>query len=205
MIKHFAFAFLILAFAVPGTVHADDAAILKAAEKYVDNVAREAFDTIAATRDGKLTKDAAKQKFRGILNGSFDIPTIAKFTMGRYWRVATAAERAEYTNLLKTVILAKYADRMLEFSGDGYSIDNSRILNEKDVAVNMTIKPAKEPSVEFGWRLRRNGDGGFKVIDLSVEGVSMSVTHRTDFGSVIERNGGKVAALIEALKDKKKP
>jgi phospholipid transport system substrate-binding protein len=51
--------------------------------------------------------------------------------------------------------------------------------------------------------LRRTGNS-FKVIDLAVEGVSMSVTHRTDFGSVISSNGGKVQALIDALKDKEK-
>jgi phospholipid transport system substrate-binding protein len=196
--------FLALTLLLPVAARADDAALLKGAERYVDDVARDAFDTIAASRSGKLTKDGAQKKFRTILNRSFDIPTIAKFTLGRNWRVATPAERTQYTNLLQTVILAKYADRMLEFSGDGYSIDNSRVLNEKDVAVNMTIKPASEPAVGFGWRLRRQSDNGFKVIDLSIEGVSMSVTHRTEFSSVIERNGGKVSALIDALNGKKK-
>src|SRR5690606_6599519 len=160
---------------------------------YVDKVIKDAFDTIGDARAKEISNADAKVKFRKILNSSFDIPTIAKFTMGRYWRVATPAEKKEYTDLLKTVILEKYADRLLSFSGDGYTIDSSRALNDKDVAVATTIKPANEPPVSFGWRSRKV-NGGFKVIDLSVEGVSMSVTHRTDFGSVIERNGGKVQA-----------
>jgi len=199
LLRAFAVVLSLMVLAAPAV--AEDAT-LKGAEAYVDKVIKDAFDTIGDARAKEISNADAKVKFRKILNSSFDIPTIAKFTMGRYWRVATPAEKKEYTDLLKTVILEKYADRLLSFSGDGYTIDSSRALNDKDVAVATTIKPANEPPVSFGWRLRKV-NGGFKVIDLSVEGVSMSVTHRTDFGSVIERNGGKVQALIDALKQKK--
>lgn len=173
----------------------------KKAEAFIANVGQQAMDTIQQSRDGKISDEQAKINFRKILNNSFDIPTIAKFTMGRYWRVATPAEQKEFTGLLQTVILDKYADRMLGYSGDGFKVTQSRVMNERDSGVVMTIKPAGKPNVEFGWRVRKTG-ASYKVIDLSVEGISMSVTHRSDFASVIERNGGQVKALIDALKNK---
>ncbi len=196
----FLFLALVLALNPVAARAGDDAA---AAKSYVDNVIGQAMQTIKDTRAGKMNADAAKIKFRGILNSAFDVNTIARFTMGSNWRVATPAEQAEYTRLLKKVILDKYADRLLEFSGDRYTVDGARNINDRDIAVNSTIFPADKPSVSFDWRVRR-ANGSFKVIDLAVEGVSMSVTHRTDFASVISSNGGKVQALIDALKDKEK-
>jgi len=35
-----------------------------------------------------------------------------------------------------------------------------------------------------------------------VEGISMSLTHRQEFASIIEKNGGKVADLIAQLREK---
>lgn len=193
----FIFAFLILG--VPH-VMADN---LKAERLYVDSVISKAFDIIQQAQTKKVTKDSAKKEFRSILNNSFDVNTISRFTMGRYWRVATPAEQNEFRRLLQKVILDKYADRLLEFSGDRYTIDGARKLNDKDTLVQSTIYPNGKPAVKFDWRLRQS-QAGLQIIDLSIEGISMSVTHRTDFASVIENHGGKVSALLDALKDKEK-
>ena len=50
----------------------------------------------------------------------------------------------------------------------------------------------------------RYKDGKYKVIDIIVEGVSMSVTQRSDFSSVIQRGGGNVQVLIDHLREKTK-
>ena len=44
--------------------------------------------------------------------------------------------------------------------------------------------------------------GGLKISDLIVEGVSLRTTYRSDVASVIQNNGGKVADLIDALRQK---
>lgn len=194
----------VLFIGVAAPVWAADAApdaSVEQAKAYVSNVAQQAVDTIDATHSGKLNNDQAKQKFRAILNSSFDIPTIAKFTLGRYWRTATADQQTEFTRLLKTVILNKYADRLLESSDNKFQVGEAGALNDRDYKVAMTVTPKGKPQVSFVWRLRKGGSG-FKIIDLAVEGVSMSVTHRTDFANTIEREGGNVQALIDALKSK---
>ena len=173
-----------------------------AAEKYVNDVAQEAFSIIGEARAKKIANTEAKAKFRKILNNSFDVSAIARSALGRYWRVATPAEKAEYTKLLETVILSTYADRMLGYSGNGYKITGSRALSDRVDEVSMTLISDDRTPVAFNWIVRK-GDNGLRIIDLSVEGVSMVATHRTDFGAVIERNGGKVQALIDALKQKK--
>jgi phospholipid transport system substrate-binding protein len=182
---------------VTGAARADDAA---AAKSYVDAVVKQATDIISSTQTGKLSADQAKTNFRVILNNSFDIPTIAKFTLGHYWRTATPAQQQEFIALLKANILDKYADHTLESAGSKYTLENARALENGDYSVAMTGYSKDNEPVAFDWRLRKFG-GGFKVIDIAVEGVSMSVTHRSDFASTIERNGGKVDALLNALRN----
>lgn len=191
-------ALFALFLAVPAYAAAD---LSKEASSFVNDVASSGFNTIKDKRAGKLSNEQAKINFRKILNDAFDVPTIARFTLGRYWRVATPAEQKEFTALIQTAILDKYADRVLSYSGDGYSMNSSKAINDKDYSVAMTIKRDAGAPVDLTWRLRRFGNA-FKVIDMSVEGISMSVTHRADFASIIERNGGKVQALINALKNK---
>lgn len=190
----------VLVMAVAAPAWAQDASV-EQAKSYISNVAQEAISIIDQTHKDKLTDEQAKEKFRSILNSSFDIPTIAKFTLGRYWRTATPAQQAEFTRLLQSVILNKYADRMLESSDNVFKMGEAGALNERDYKVAMTVTPKDKSPISFVWRLRK-GSSGFKIIDLAVEGVSMSVTHRTDFANTIERDGGQVQALIDALKAK---
>lgn len=173
----------------------------KTAQAYVDNVAAKALQIIKDTQAKTLTQDAAQKEFRKILTGSFDIPTIARFTMGRYWRVATPAQQKEIIHLIQVGILDKYADKVLSFSGNKYTVNGSRVLGNGDSNVDMTVIPATEPPVSLGWRVR-GGKNAMRVIDISVEGVSMSLTHREEFSEIISRNGGRVQALIDALKNK---
>ncbi len=172
------------------------------AKGFIDNLGSKALNTIKATQSGQLSQDTAKQEFRTLLNQSFDIPTIARFTLGRYWRVATPAQQTEFTGLVKETIIDKYADRVLTASTGSYDIASASAINDTDYAVMMNIKPTSGAPIAFAWRVRNIG-GALKVIDLAVEGISMSVTNRSDFTSVIERNGGSVQALIDALKAKR--
>ena len=55
--------------------------------------------------------------------------------------------------------------------------------------------------LEVDWRLTQH-NGAYKISDVIVEGVSMAVTQRSEFASVIQRHGGQVQGLITALRQK---
>jgi phospholipid transport system substrate-binding protein len=75
-------------------------------------------------------------------------------------------------------------------------------MDKKNVTVFSDISQQVGASaVRVNWRVARKGDI-FKVVDVIVEGTSMSNTLRSDFGSIIRQRGGKVAGLIEALREK---
>ena len=61
---------------------------------------------IAVLADKSLSGDARGQAFRGLLAEGFDVKTIGRFVLGRYWRKATEPERAEYIRLFEDMIVA---------------------------------------------------------------------------------------------------
>ena len=72
--------------------------------------------------------------------------------------------------------------------------------NNKYTIVNTTFVDSQGRRVKTDWRLRER-DGAYKVFDVMVEGVSMAITLRSEYASVI-RNAGGLGGLVELLKEK---
>jgi phospholipid transport system substrate-binding protein len=51
------------------------------------------------------------------------------------------------------------------------------------------------------WRVREN-NGDFKILDIVGEGVSMAITLRSEYSTVLKNNGGQLPPLTEALREK---
>lgn len=162
------------------------------AEKMIADLGEQAITALKRTTD----KEERQKEFNRLLNKHFDMDTIARFALGRYWNQATAQEQEEYTALFKTMVIKVYSKRFEEYTGQDFTVTGSKPAGRDDVVVNSLIVPqGSGPRVTVDWRVR-NG----KIIDVMVEGVSMSVTQRSEFASVIQRGGGKVSALIDHLK-----
>jgi phospholipid transport system substrate-binding protein len=170
------------------------------AAHFIADLGKQALDALANVKQMSQAEVAAK--FRGFLQDSFDTQTIGRFVLGRYWNVATPEQRQEYMRLFEDLIVAVYSKRFSDYTGGaGFEVVNHRPEGERDAVVSSRImRPSGGPPVAVDWRVRR-GNAGYKVIDVAVEGLSMSVTQRDEFSSVIERGGGNVQALLDALRN----
>jgi phospholipid transport system substrate-binding protein len=81
----------------------------------------------------------------------------------------------------------------------GFNITNLRDLGEGDYLVQTAITRPSAPALNYEWRVRDSGNST-KIVDVIVEGVSLLVTHRSDFTSVASQNG--IDGLIASLRDK---
>ena len=142
--------------------------------------------------------------FRRLFNDHFAVRGIAKWILGRYWRRASNEERGEYLVLFEDMMVVSYVDRFANYTGETLAISKSVALDGGDAMVfSEIVRPTGGPPVRVDWRVA-TADGHLRIVDVVVEGTSMSTTLRSDFGSIIRREGGKVAGLIEVLRDKTK-
>lgn len=165
------------------------------AERFVKLKVDEAIDYIASK---DLTENEKKQRFEKTLQESFAIKTIGRFSLGRYYRMMSEDEKKQFFSLFERYIIDVYSKRLNGYSGESFVVDGSRLEDNEDVIVHSKLVPASGAPVVIDWRIRER-NGKMKVIDVIVEGVSMSLTQRSDFSSVIQRNGGKPITLIQYL------
>jgi phospholipid transport system substrate-binding protein len=151
---------------------------------------------------GKGTTEAQRvARFRELLREDFDVPGIARFVLGRYWNTATEDQRAEFVRLFEGYVAQAYATRLAEYAGEQFKVTGSRLDGDGAIVSSQILRPAGEAPIKVDWRLiGRNGI--YKIADVSVDGISMAVTQRSEFASVIQHNGGQVQGLIAMLRQK---
>ncbi len=157
---------------------------------------------IAQLAGKQIPEQEERTRFRQLLNQYFDIDAIGKFTVGRaYWGGASDAQRKEFLGLYETQVTNAYAKRFENYSGQRFKVTGAqKEEGDGDTIVNSEVtQPSGGPPVSVQWRVRPE-NGGFKIADVVIAGISMAVTDRNQFDAVIQRGGGTIQALIDALK-----
>ena len=168
------------------------------AAKLISDLGQRAITALTA-HDGEPQKE---QQFRALFDEGFAVPTIGRFVLGSYWRTASEAQQQEFLKLFETYIVHSYTVRFSEYSGQQLKITGSRLAGEDAAVVqSQIVQPGGAPPIHVDWQLTRAG-GTWKITDVNVEGISMAVTERQEFSSVIQRNGGQVSALLTQLRQK---
>jgi phospholipid transport system substrate-binding protein len=139
-------------------------------------------------------------RFRQLFRDDFDVPGIGQFVLGRYWRAASPAEQQEFLRLFQEYIVQAYAGRLGEYGGEPFRVLGSRPAGDETVVTSQIDRP-NGGRVLVDWYLTNRG-GALKITDVYVGGVSMKVTQRDEFASVIQRNGGRVDALLAQLRQR---
>jgi phospholipid transport system substrate-binding protein len=156
---------------------------------------------LSALANKQLTQDDRAREFHNLLDKDFDMPRISRFVLGRYWKEASEQERQQFLSLFEEYVVRSYAQRFSDYSGETVKVTGQRPEGETTTLVQSeVIQTNGAPPAKVDWRVRKD-DAGFKIVDVDVEGVSMVLTQREQFSSVIERAGG-VAGLNRELEQK---
>ncbi len=186
------------AVSAPASANMIDVSAKSGAQGFIDGMAGRAIEFLG---NSSMSQAAKKQKFEQLLRESFDMDTIGRFALGRYWKTATDSQKKEYMTLFRRMIIEVYAGRFSDYKGQKFETRGARPEGEKDTLVTSFIIPGDGPEIQVDWRVRHK-DGRYRIVDVIVEGVSMSVTQRSDFAAVIQRGGGDIGVLLTHLRGK---
>jgi len=178
---------------------ANDVKQLSSEEQFVSDLGNEIITLIRATDD----MNKKKEHFRNLLVQHFDMKSIGKFVLSRYWKQANDQQKAEFLKLFEQNMVDTYTSQFDNYKDETMKIQGSR-KDEGDGAVWVNAKvqgSAREP-VNIRWKLYEKG-GQFKVYDIHVNEVSMCITHRSEYASILGAHGGKLDGLIASLRENK--
>ncbi len=186
---------LVVAAIVAGSAAAVAGSPEGAASTFVRDLGDRAIGMLGSA-DTSLAKREAK--LRALLRSRFDMRVMGRFALGRYWRRASAEQRRDYLDLFGEYVVSTYSAMLGGYAGETLTIVSETPLSNKiDVLVNTRITRPSGPPVKATWRVRARDDD-YRIIDVMIEGVSMVVTQRQQFSSVVQRHG--LDGLLETLR-----
>lgn len=194
--KHF--ALFILSFILASPAFAQNADIGPAG-KFIEDLGNQALTVVS---DQSLSQTQKTENYHAVLRSSFDMPTIGHFVLGRAWNTATQEQRSEYVKLFEGLMVKLYGQRLNFYAGEKFQVKSTRIENDKDsVVTSEIIHPQGGPPTPIEWRVR-DTNGKLAVVDVTVEGISQSVTQRQEYASILQRNGGNMDELLKLMRQR---
>jgi phospholipid transport system substrate-binding protein len=131
-----------------------------------------------------------------VIRRTFDIPSMARLSVGASWAPLTDAQRQQVTESFGRYISAIYADRF-----DSYTGQKLQVTGEQPAAAGVIVRSqivkANGESVHVDYIMRRNGES-WLVSDIYLDGAISEVgTRRSEFAAILKSQGidGLIAAL----------
>ena len=119
-----------------------------------------------------VSRAERENRFRRILKRAFDMRAIARFTLIRF----------------------------KDYNAESFQVGKVHEVGKRDLLVVSEIARPRGPPIRVNWRVR--GSNSYRIVDVVIEGISMGITQRDEFASVIRNSGGKIEGLLDALRKK---
>src|ERR1700720_2488575 len=123
-----------------------------------------------------------------VIRRPFDIPAMARLSVGPSWASLTEAQRQQVTESFARYISAIYADRFDSYSGQKLQVTGEQPA-PAGVRVKSQIVKANGEPVKIDYMMRRNGDS-WLISDIYLDGaISEVATRRSEFAAIPEEPG----------------
>jgi phospholipid transport system substrate-binding protein len=192
--KHPFVTALALAFLLPHTAGA-----VTAPEELVRERTARITELIKANRDA-YSKD--HRKLYAMVDEQvlpyFDFRVMARSVLGRHWRDATADQRGRFTREFRELLVRTYATALLKYNDEEIVfLPFTARPDDQTAVVRTEVRRADGgPPIPIHYGFYRS-EAGWKVYDVTVEGVSLVTNYRSAYAERIAKDG--IEALIASL------
>jgi len=156
------------------------------------------YDALLSTmKNGRTLGQSGRfTQLEPVIRTTFDIPLMARLSVGLSWATLTEAQRQQVTGSLGRYISAIYADRFDSYAGQKLQVTGEQP-NAAGTMVRSQIVKANGDPVNVDYMMRRNGNS-WLISDVYLDGaISEVATRRSEFGAILKNEGidGLIAAL----------
>jgi len=170
-------------------------------DELVKTTATEVMSIIKADKD---IQNGNPKKFYALIDAKvlphFDFTRMTRLAVGRYWNQATPEQQQKLTSEFRNLLVRTYSTSLSNYKNQTIEYKPLRMSpNDTDVTVKTTVlQPGGQP-IPIDYQMVKTPNG-WKVYDITVEGVSLVVNYRSSFAQEIQQGG--MDKLIQTLADK---
>ncbi len=133
----------------------------------------------------------------------FDFQRMAMWALGRYWRDASPEQRERFVVEFREMLVRTYGSALADYSDETIVyLPLHTEHGDRDVTVRTEIEQVGGPAIQITYSMYLSSDG-WKVYDVSINGVSLVTNYRTTFASIIRKDG--MDNLIKQLENRNAP
>lgn len=119
----------------------------------------------------------------------FDLQRMSAWVLGKHWRKASDEQKQQFPVAFRQLLLRTYATAMAEYTDEKIIILPARQEQDSDDRLVRTeIQRSTGPAIPVAYRLYKT-TGGWKVYDISIDGISLLSNYRRSFSREISRHG----------------
>ena len=140
---------------------------------------------------------ALKSKFAALMNRYINLKGIADYALGPYVKQLPAGRRAEFYNLVSNYAAALFVYYVDDFRGSKLEIMSTG--NQGKFTIIQSAITGNGNREQVRWRLLPAG-GGFKISDVNLKGVWLTISMKDRFSKVLKGSKGDFEPLFEELR-----
>ena len=164
-------------------------------------------DVLAAVKSDKQLASGDKQKAMQLAQEKvlpyIDFEQATRLAVGRAWNQAAPEQKKRLVSEFRNMLVRTYANAIQGYEGQTLKVLPSRGKQDpEDTTVRTQFIRAGGQPLPIDFSMRKT-DQGWKVFDITVEGVSLVLTYRSEFDAVVKQEG--IDGLIKRLASKNIP
>ena len=187
--------YFVLVFLYPLVSYSDEN--LASSKVFVEKLGKQVVEKVSNT---EITELERYNNFKKLYLSSFDNYYISRFVLGRYWKTIDKGVQKKFVDSFNNYIVATYAPKFKGWEGTFKAVES--LFENNYYNVKMDILNKDGPTLKMMWKMYLNKNKEFKILDVNIDGVSMLVTQRAEFLSVIKNHPNGVNGLIDAMNKK---
>jgi phospholipid transport system substrate-binding protein len=141
-----------------------------------------------------------RRQLQAVIASSVDVDDIARFCLGRFWRIATPEQQQQYMVLFHDLLVTEIAGHFGEYQGVHVTVGLARASEDTEIVIT-TVERPKNPTTQVDWVVATN-TGSSKIVDLLAEGTSLRLTQAADFTAFLARHQYNIHELVEGMRQR---
>ncbi len=149
----------------------------------------------------KKSADLSKEHLNALeieVEKYIDFSGMAKRSFGSVWKDMDESQQQEAQRLLKKLLTSSYIDKIAKINSESVRLLNESVTGDS-AEVSSVVKAEDNKEISIKYRLR-NIDKSWKVTDVIIEGVSLTLNYRQEFQNIARKSG--VNQVLNSLKQR---
>jgi len=149
--------------------------------------------------DKEMDKAERRTEVVAQIRSKFDFIAMSRFILGPNWKNATEEERKRFVDIFTQILEATYIGRIEAYTDEKVRYVGEDLRKDKARVETMVVSASAEIPVDYSLYEAKEG---WRVYDVSVEGVSLVRNYRDTYKTIIRKDG--MAGLLEQMAEKLK-